>query len=187
MTTPDKTVEMKPLSDLSMMTFLLQALAVVNSKYNDPSLYNYVESQQYGPLQEMPEKKSYEPSTEETEANFTLLNSISDILVRNDEVLAASYHDTSQITLLTPSPYSESDSESDKLNHDTIDIRFPPPESIAAATRLFNAAVIPNANDRRESGGRLSGILGEIWEIERGQSLWPVSENIDDALNDVVK
>ena len=111
MTTPDKTVEMKPLSNLSMLTLLLQTCAIVNSKFNDPSLYNHIESQQYGTFQKMPEKKSYKPSTEETEANSTLLNSLSDILVQNDEVLAASYVNISQFTLLTPSPYSKSDSE----------------------------------------------------------------------------
>ena len=48
-------------------------------------------------------------------------------------------------------------------------MEFPPSESVSAATRLFNPAVIPNSNDHSESGGQLSGILGEIWEIESGK------------------
>lgn len=137
-----------------MLTMLIQASAIVKNGIGDSSLHGYVELQ---------ETTSTSTSLN-NDAEFDLLNCISDILVQDTEVLAASYCDSTSFTVVTPS--------SDFID---MDSEFPPHESVSGTTFLtsLHAAVVPNPDDRGEGkDSKSSGPLGEIREIGGEESLW---------------
>ena len=167
------------MSDISMLTMLLQASAIVKNQTGDSSLHGYVEMQEV----EMQEMTSQMTLDTRKDADFALLDCLSDILVQDTQVLAASYDDTTSFTLVTPN--SNLVPELDDLHTDSIDMEFPPLESVSSATtfKSINAAVIPNPDDRGKDSSQFDGPLGKIREIGGGQSLWSASrEPLDDVL-----
>ena len=86
------------MSDISMLTMLLQASAIVKNQTGDSSLHGYVEMQEV----EMQEMTSQMTLDTRKDADFALLDCLSDILVQDTQVLAASYDDTTSFTLVTP-------------------------------------------------------------------------------------
>src|SRR5271163_1379509 len=91
--------QLKPMSDISMLTMLLQASAIVKNQTGDSSLHGYVEMQEVE-MQEMTSQTTLDISKN---ADFALLDCLSDILVQDTHVLAASYDDATNFTLVTPS------------------------------------------------------------------------------------
>jgi hypothetical protein len=167
--------EPKVMSDVSILTILLQASAIVKNQIGDPSIQSYVDTQEMVPLDTSHGSKY-------SKAAFESLNCVTDILVQSTQVLAASYDNASEssFTLVVPSPNSDSESDAP----DFFDMNFPRHESVGSATTFMslNATVVPNPNDRHSPRGP-SGPLGDIREIEGGKCLWIV----DDPLRDVIK
>ena len=164
---------LKPMSEISMLTILLQASAMAKDDIGDPSLHAYVEKQN--------------PTSLNTskDADFATLDCLSNILLQDKQVLAAAYNDTTSYTLVT----SGSNPESNYDLEDSFDMDFPPHEDVASAmsVKSINAAIIPNAIDRKEVA-KPSGLLGGIREIVKAKSLWIASETDEiDVLHDVVK
>lgn len=162
------------MSDVSILTILLQVSAIVKNQIGDPSIQSYVDTQEMVSLDTSHTSKY-------SKAAFESLNCVTDILVQATQVLAASYDNTSEssITLVVPSTNSESDAA------DFFDMNFPRHESVAVATTFMplNATVVPNPNDRHSLRGPSSGPLGDIREIEGGKCLWIV----DNPLRDVIQ
>jgi hypothetical protein len=172
----------KPMSEISMLTLLIQASAIVKNRNGDPSLHGYVDRQ------EVTSQNLMRPVGPSKEADFASLDCLSDILVHDTQVLAASYNDATSFTVVMPISNSESDSDLE-LHPDSFDTDFSLHESVSSATTLkpINATVVPNPNDHGEPRTRsLSGPFGEIQEIESGKSLWIASEE-DPLRNDVLK
>jgi hypothetical protein len=176
---------MKSMSETSMLTLLLRASATVKNKCGDPSLNGYVETQAIA--QETPELQN------EKEADFVLLDCLSDILVQDTQVLSASYNDATKFTMVVPSSNPDLNLNSDlnsnselDLNPESFDMDFPPHDSVITSTgrSQMHATVIPNSDDRRENY-QVSGLLGEIQEVEGGKSLWNAEED-DPLQNDVL-
>jgi hypothetical protein len=165
----------KVMSDVSVLTILLQASAIVKNQIGDPSIQSYVDTQ---------EMISLDTSRKYSKAAFESLNCVTDILVQATQVLAASYDNASEssYTLVVPGPNSQSESDPDP---DFLDMDFPPHESVGSATTFMslNATVVPNPNDRHSASGQSSGPLGGIREIKGGKCLWIV----EDPLRDVIK
>lgn len=156
-----------------MLTILLQASAMVKGDIGDPSLHAYVEKQ---------DTTSLDTSND---ADFTTLDCLSNILLQDKQVIAAAYNDTTSYTLVTPGSNPESNYDLEE----SFDVNFLPHADVASAmsVKSMNAAIIPNANDRKEVA-RPSGLLGGIREIVQGKSLWIASETDEiDVLHDVLK
>ena len=140
----------KPMSDMSMLTILIQASALVKNKSGDSSIHGYIEMQEFPPLN----------SSEE--ANFISLDCLTHILVQNTQVLAVSYDDSTRIMIVMPN--SESDDHYESQNPDSFDMELPPPEFVSSANvnsiKSINAAVVPNPNNHNNQ--QLSGPLGQI-------------------------
>ena len=172
------------MSDISMLTMLIQAAACIKNKIGDPSIQGYVEGQG------MSSRRRLEPSRE---VDFTTLDCICNILVQNSQIVAASYDDATRFTLVTSElDHTDLDDHDESQNLISIDMGFPPEESILSINTFMpiNAAVIPNANDRkakdandRNESCQLSGPLGQIRNIETGKNLW----TLDDPLGDVAE
>ena len=143
----------KPMSDMSMLTILIQASALVNNKSGDSSIHGYIE------MQEFPLLNSSE------EANFISLNCLIHILVQNTQVLAASYDDSTRFTIVMPN--SKLDDHYESQNSDSFNMELPLPEFVSSVNvnsiRSINAAVVPNPNDHNNR--QLSGPLGQIREL----------------------
>ena len=164
-----QTPNLKLMSDVSMLTILIQASAIIKNQGGDSSIHGYVETQETI----SPNSTSLNFSTD---ADFASLNCLSDILVQDTQILAACYDNTSSFTLLTN---SESDLE---LGSEFLDMEFPPHESVESTitAKAINAAVVPNANDRRaQKSNQSSGLLGNIRKVEGGKSLWTAGEQDD--------
>ena len=178
---------MSMMSDISMLTILIQASATVKNQNGDSSLHGYVESQEMESESQMMFDTADDP-------NFALLDCLSDILVQDTQVLATSYDDAPNFTLVMPSsnsdpvPSSNSNPELDDL-HDSIDvdIDFIPFHCVGSANTLnsMDTAVIPNPDSRNDDSFPLDGPLGKIREIEKQKSLW--SADSDDPLRDVLE
>ena len=173
-------MNLKPMSEISMLTILLRASAIVKNRIGDTSLHGYVETQEM----ESP-KLEDNPSME---ADFALLDSLSDILVQDNQVLAASYNDATSFTLVMPSSNSESDLHS---HPNSFEMDFPPHESVGSATTLksLNATIVPNTINHgvdHQSRQPLSQPLGEIHEIEGGKSLWIADDCFNPLQDDVL-
>jgi hypothetical protein len=176
--------QLKTMSEISMLTLLLRASATVKNRNGDPSLHGYVETE------EMRSQMLHDVSDTSKDANFALLDCLSDILVQNTQVLATSYDDAYNFAVVMPSSDPElpvDDSHVDKeLDDSHGDMEIPPLASVASAPTLLSldAAVIPNPNDRSEDSSQLDGALGNIREITDGKSLWSASK--EDPLDDDV-
>ena len=137
------------MSDMSMLTILIQASALVKNKSGDSLIHGYVEMQEFPPLNS-------------EEADFISLNCLTHILVQNTQVLAVSYDDSTRFTIVMPN--SESDDHYESQNSDSFDMELPLPEFVSSVNvnsiRSINAAVIPNPNDHNNQ--QLSGPLGQI-------------------------
>ena len=131
--------QLKPMSDVSMLMMLIWALAIVKNKICDPSLHGYIE------MQEMTSQMVLNTSKN---ADFALLNCLSDIPMQDTKVLAAFYNDATSFTLVIPSL-----SEFDDSHTDSVDIEFPPLESVGSITILksINTTVIPNPDYHEDS------------------------------------
>ena len=160
-----------------MLTMAIRAAATVRNKNGDSSIQGYVEMQDSGISQEMPEQVDLAKETD-----FALLECVSDILVQGTQVLAASYNNATSFTLVVPSSDIESHWNSES-HPEAFDMDFPPHESVGSATTLksINAAIIPNPDRKRKC---LSSPLEEIQEVESGESLWNSHSN--DPLSDDV-
>jgi hypothetical protein len=165
---------LKVLSDVSILTILLQVSSIVKNQIGDPSIQSYVETQEMVSL----DTPRTSHTSKDSKAAFESLNCVTDILVQATQVVAASYDNASEssFTLVVPSPNSESDA---------ADFDIPPHESVVSATTFMplNATVVPNPNDRKSLNGPSIGPLGDIREIEGGKCLWIVN----DPLRDVIK
>ena len=139
----------KPMSDMSMLTILIQASALVKNKSGDSSIHGYVEMQEFPPLNS-------------EEADFKSLNCLTHILEQNTQVLAASYDDSTRFMIVMPN--SESDNHYESQNPDSFNMELPLPEFVSSVNvnsiRSINAAIVPNPNDR--NNWQLSGPLGQI-------------------------
>jgi hypothetical protein len=159
-----------------MLTILLHASSIVRNKSGDTSLHGYVETQELEPTTD------FEVTNPSAETDFALLDSLSDILVQDNQVLAASFNDATSFTLVTPS----SDSESE-LDHD---IDFPPYDAVGSATvlKLLNATVLPNAINPKGNHQPSSSLafLGEIHEIKSGKCSWTQFATGNDSKQDDV-
>jgi hypothetical protein len=180
------TVDPDVMSDVSMLTLLIQASSIVKNKNGDASQHGYVERQEQEQEQEQQEKQDFNSSED---AEFAVLNYLGDILVQDSQVLAACYDGARSITLVTSNANSESDSKLD-LPPDSFDMDFPPHESVRLASTLqsIDATIVPNPDDREdaEEYGQSSGVLGklgEIREIEVGECLW----NEEEPLHNIAK
>ena len=140
----------KPMSDMSMLTILIQASALVKNKNGDSLIHGYIEMQEFPPLN----------SSEE--ADFISLDCLTHILVQNTQVLAASYDDSTCFMIVMPN--SESDDHYESQNPDSFDMELPLPEFVSSANvnsiKSINAAIIPNPNNHNNR--QLSGPLGQI-------------------------
>jgi hypothetical protein len=150
----------KNMPELSMLTILIQAAAIVKNKSGDRSLHGYVED--HGPAS----RRVME--SDEIEVEFAVLDSIGDILLQNSQVLAISPNMQMRehgrgITILTP---AESELEL-PAEH--------PIGTGALKVSGINASVVPNPNDRHAGNRKSSqsgGPLGNIRQVIDGKSMW---------------
>jgi hypothetical protein len=152
------------MSDLSMLTILIQASATVKNRSGDSSIHGYVDTQN---------------NETHKDPDFVLLDCLSDILVQDSQVLAASYDNAFTVVI----PISEPESELDLDDPDCFDMDFPPHKSVSSATTLrpLNAAVVPNPNDRK-NGCQSNRPLEEIRGIAGRRSLWDWKDPLGNAL-----
>jgi len=156
----------KQMSEVSMLTILIQASAFLKNRNGDPSLQGYLEMQE---LQAQDLHRTFSPAQE---SHFTFLDSLANILVQDTQVVAASYNSVEQFTIVVPNLESDQEPEA-------VDMEFPPAEAVRCTDKLMplHAAVIPNPNDRAKGGhSAQSGPLGGIREIVKGKSLWNISD-----------
>jgi hypothetical protein len=152
----------KRMPELSILTILIQAASAIKNGDGDTSLQGYVEEQ------EITTRRMVSPN--EIEVNFAVLDSIGDILLQNNQVLAISpdirVQDESCISVLIADSKADSELE--------LPAEFP----IRGASKVvpsINATVVPNPDDRRDvkrGGGQSGGPLGNIKQVTGGISLW---------------
>ena len=163
----------KDMTELSMLTILIQAAAIVKNGSGDSSLHGYVED--HG----LASRRVMEDS--DIEVEFAVLDSIGDILLQNHQVLAISpdiqMREHGHITILT-----SADSE----------LEVPAEYPIGGASNFkvsgINANIVPNPNDRHvgnHKGGQSAGPLGNIKQVVDGRSMW--KEVKDDPLHYAVE
>ena len=149
---------------LSMLTILIQAASAVKNTDSDPSLQGYVEDQGLTTC------KVIMPN--EVEVNFVVLDSIGDILLQNNQVLAISPNiqtaEESSITILVNDLKADSDLEL---------LAEPPIRWASKVVSSINVTVVPNPEDHKDvihGGGQLAtgGPLGNIREVINGKSIW---------------
>jgi hypothetical protein len=167
------------MSNISMLTLLIRASATLKNQDGDAAIHGYAEME-YSKI----------TSDSPSDADFATLNCLSDILVQNHQVLAASYDNVTTFTLVTPSSNSESDSKLDSHHHqgnrdhdDPDSLDFPPDESVSSSTTLrsINITIIPNPDDRGEIS-RSSVFLGGIHKVVGGRSLWVAEDPLSSIL-----
>ena len=153
------TANAKDMPELSMLTFLIEAAAAVRNKDGDTSIHSYVENQGLTSRQVM--------ESNEAEVKFAVLDSIGDVLLQNHQVIAISPDKQKCfiITVLISDPNLE-----DELG---INVLAEDPISRASTVSLISASVVPNANDRHNSGDRKGGgPLGNLRQVADGKSMW---------------
>jgi hypothetical protein len=147
------------MSDISLLTILLNAVAVIKNRNGDASIHGYVE------LQKMTSRKKF---AYPEEAYFKSLDCLSDILVQDTQVIAASYDDVSKFTLVTPSELDDDD-DSD-WNAQPIGLASEQ-ESVNMCKSL-HAAVVPNPDRKFNDLNCNTGSLGQIREVKDRDNLW---------------
>jgi hypothetical protein len=151
----------KDMPELSMLTILIQAAAIVKNRDGDSSLHGYVEDHGLVSRRVM--------ESDEIEVEFAVLDSIGDILLQNKQVLAISpdkqmREHSRSVTILT-----SADSE----------LELPAEHPISGVSDLkvsgINANVVPNPDNRHggnHKDGQLGGPLGNIRHVIDGRSMW---------------
>jgi hypothetical protein len=163
--TSDKAVQLKPMSDISMLTLLIQASVIIKNGNGDSSIHGYVNSEELATGLET-QVKSFD------EADFATLDCISNILVQGTQVVAASYDDPTRYTIVIPNS-----------DPHEFDIEFFPMQKSVLS---MNATIIPNSNKpytkcdtRNPNNG--SQRLGQIREIKGGKNLWIHADPLHDV------
>jgi uncharacterized Fe-S cluster-containing radical SAM superfamily protein len=85
-------VQLKTMSDISMLTLLIRASATLINQDSNASIHGYTDMEYSKITSESP-----------SDADFATLNCLNDILVQNHQILAAFYDDVITFTLVTSS------------------------------------------------------------------------------------
>jgi hypothetical protein len=152
---PRSTANAKDMPELSMLTFLIEAAAAVRNKDGDKSIHSYVENHGLTSRRVM--------KSNEAEVKFAVLDSIGDVLLQKHQVIAITPDNRERFTVLISDPNFE----------DEAGINVPAEDPISglsgvSTVSLISASVVPNPNDRHNSGGS----LGSLRRVANGKSMW---------------
>jgi hypothetical protein len=156
------TANIKKMSELSMLTILIQAATAIKNDDGDPSMHGYAETQLRKKI-----------DNEEVEVNFTVLDSIGDILLQKHQILAISPNKPDSNNSATVTVLLSADS----------DIEHPAEDPIERVSKVssISATVVPNPNDRRQAKAGLknskNGPLGNLEQVMNGKSMWEEVKN----------
>lgn len=151
----------KDMTELTMLTFLIEAATAIRNKNGDRSIEGYVGNHGLTSRRMM--------ESPETEVKFAVLDSIGDILLLNHQVIAITPDKQKPFitTVLVPDPNLEDELGFGVLAEDPI--------SEAVSVSTISASVVPNANDcYNRKGGQLpvGGPLGNLSLVAEGKSMW---------------
>jgi hypothetical protein len=152
-------VNAKDMPELTVLSILIQAAAAIKNRDGDTSIHGYVE------LQELQARRVM--LDEDDEVNFAILDSIGDVLLQDNHVLAIlpNKREPEEVCILVSSE-TIGDSEPDNL----ADL----PIRNAKRVSSINASIVPNSDDRNmvKSNQSEDGPLGNIQEVSDGKSMW---------------
>jgi hypothetical protein len=155
----ERTANAKPMSELSILTILVQAAAIVKNEDGDGTLHGYVELQG--------NRRAMEP---QPEVELAVLESISDVLLLNHQILALTHNKRKQEPFVASVVTSHLKAESE--------LELPAEYPIRGAVKVssISATVVPNPDDRRRDSSKgdqsESGALGNIKQVSKGKSMW---------------
>ena len=142
----------KQMSELSMLTIIIQAAAAVKNKDGDTSMHGYMDN------------PSQCRATCEDTPNLAVLDSIGDTLLQCHQVLAISSDLRSREQCEITTPISDTDTN--------VDSPAEPPISGVSTVMSIIASVVPNPNDRKRDNSECEGPLGNIRQVTKGKSMW---------------
>ena len=147
---------LKDMSELSMLTLLIPAAAAIKNRNGDTTIHGYVESQ------EITARRVITPAEEEVK--FAILDSIGDVLLQSNQILAISPDEQKQ--------EQEQCSVSILIQADS-DMEHPPEHPISKVSSIC-ANVVPNPDDRfgTMDSSHPPGPLGNIRQTGNGTSMW---------------
>jgi hypothetical protein len=160
----------KPMTEVSMLTILIQAAAAIKNRDGDPSLHGYMDTHGLTSRRELHAK----------DVDFAVLESIGDILMQKNQILAICPNTGEQECSITILAGVHLKAESD------LEIPADDPISEASKISLISATVVPNPNNRHNKekaqghseDDKSNGPLGNIKQVLDGKSMWAqVKEN----------
>jgi hypothetical protein len=153
----------KPMTEVSMLTILIQAAAAIKNRDGDPSLHGYMDTHGLTSRRELHAK----------DVDFAVLESIGDTLMLKNQILAICPNTGEQecsITVLAADVHLKAESDLESPADDPI--------NEASKISLISATVVPNPNDRHSEDDKSNGPLGNIKQVLDGKSMWAkVKEN----------
>ena len=165
----EHTANAKPMSELSILTILVQAAAIVKNEDGDGSLHGYVELQGL-----RGNRRAMESDYPQSEVELAVLESIGDILLLNHQILALTHNKRNQ-----EEPFVALVVTSDWKAESELELPAEYPIRSAVKVSTISATVVPNPDDRRrEPRGSIkgdqseSGALGNIKLVSKGNSMW---------------
>lgn len=157
------TADAKQMSELSMLTILIQVAAAVKNRDGDTSLHRYLEDIGFTSRRVM--------EFQDVEADFTVLDSIADTLLQKHQILAISPGKLEPgrvvAVLMADDPKFDLDMDSESLAGHRISM-----EKLMVSS--ISAAVMPNPDDcgvTKCEGDQL-GPLGNMRQVADGISRW---------------
>jgi hypothetical protein len=149
-------VNAKDMPELTVLSILIQAAAAIKNRDGDTSIHGYVELQARRVMLD-----------EDDEVNFAILDSIGDVLLQDNHVLAIlpNKREPEEVCILVSSE-TIGDFDPDYLADLTI--------RNAKRVSSINASIVPNSDDRSmvKSNQSEDGPLGNIQEVSDGKSMW---------------
>lgn len=159
----ERTANAKPMSELSILTILVQAAAIVKNEDGDGTLHGYVELQG--------NRRAMESDDPQPEVELAVLESISDVLLLNHQILALTHNKRNQ-----EEPFVASVVTSHLKAESELELPAEYPIRSAVKVSSISATVVPNPDDRRRDSSKgdqsESAALGNIKQVSKGKSMW---------------